>query len=278
MLLLTECGTGFILLHGECVTSCPDGYFVSRLSNSTKSSKIDSKSSKTDSKSSEIGSKSSTDLNMIQFKPWKELESTKSEGIKSTISGLTCSRCHYSCRSCLGPINCTICYPDSTLHKSSGRCYANELVTEVIQLERWYQAVSVTFLSLCVVILFLVIYIITDKNPGLILSCCPGDSDGSSSLNHWKSVRKSSTIALSKKGDGKVSSSALCFGATSSGGNEHARVNPSSSSSMSPLHAHAHHYARASISSSPGGTVCPNQADSSAKIYCDGYHSDDDQL
>lgn len=238
-----------------------------------------------DPKSSKIDSKSSANLNVIQFKPWKDLESSNSEGIKSTSSGVTCSRCHYSCRSCLGSINCTNCYPDSTLHKSSGRCYANELVTEVIELERWYQAVSVTFLSLCMVILFLVIYIITDKNPGLILSCCPGDSDGSSSLNRWKSDRRPSTIALSMKGDskvssrGKVSSSALCFGAISSDGNEHARINPlSSSSSMSPLHAHAHHYARASISSSPGGAVCPNQVDSSTKVYCDGYHSDDDQL
>lgn len=90
------------------------------------------------------------------------------ESIHPSSSG-KCFKCHYSCRTCHSFTNCTDCYTDAELH-GNGRCYAKELVEEVIELERWYTAVSVVFLCLCFVILMLVIYVITDKNPGL-LSC-----------------------------------------------------------------------------------------------------------
>jgi len=82
----------------------------------------------------------------------------------------SCFKCHYACRECDSAFNCTSCFNDSELHRN-GRCYAKELVEEVVQLERWYTTVSVVFLSLCFIILLLVVYIITDKNPQLFSSC-----------------------------------------------------------------------------------------------------------
>lgn len=209
------------------MTSCPEGYFVTWIpSNKTKGS------------TNNLFNADS--LSMIRFKPWTNpLSKPSADEIKEKSSGLSCSKCHYSCRTCVGPTNCTLCYSDSTLHKSSGRCYPTELVTEVVELERWYSAISVTFLCLCLVILFLVIYIVTDKNPGIILNCCPG----STSSHDQRSRRGGGSISLSIKRDkslhgGGISGGGGGYGGTS-GNISHGRVNPlASSSSMSPLNSH----------------------------------------
>lgn len=237
-----------MLYQGQCVTTCPDGYFVTWTPNKT----VSSKSNMFDSDS----------LSLIRFKPWTSSGSNQllsKEPTASSIkaagsSGLSCSKCHYSCRTCVSSSNCTLCYPDSTLHKSSGHCYPTSLVTEVIELERWYSAISVTFLCLCLVILFLVIYIITDKNPGIILSCCPSGS--ASNLDHQRNRR---SVSMSMKREATmVNSNGLCFG-TSTSSSGHGRINPlASTSSMSPLN-----------------NQISNPEDSmiSTKVYCD---SEDD--
>lgn len=89
-----------------------------------------------------------------------------------------CRKCHYSCRTCLTDNNCTSCFGDSQLHNRSGRCYAKELVQEVIDLEKWYTAVTVVFLCLCLVIFLLVVYIVVEKNPSLV------STSGSRSKHH----------------------------------------------------------------------------------------------
>jgi len=96
-------------------------------------------------------------------------KSTRTED-QTTTSGI-CNRCHYSCKHCFGSNDneCSECFSDAKLHRN-GHCFAKELVQEVISLERWYTAVAVVFLCLCFVILTLVIYILTDKNPQLF--CC----------------------------------------------------------------------------------------------------------
>ena len=89
---------------------------------------------------------------------------------QSSTSGV-CNRCHYSCKHCFGRNDneCSQCFSDAILHRN-GHCFARELVQEVTALEKWYTAVAVVFLCLCFVILTLVIYIITDKNPHIL--CC----------------------------------------------------------------------------------------------------------
>ena len=96
--------------------------------------------------------------------PAKELHQTK------WLINL-CSRCHYTCKRCVGPNDneCTECYSDAQLYRN-GHCYAEQLLQEIRSLEKWYSAVAVVFLSLCFVILILVIYILTDKNPSFL--CC----------------------------------------------------------------------------------------------------------
>ena len=86
-----------------------------------------------------------------------------------------CNRCHYSCKHCFGSNDneCSQCFSDATLHRN-GHCFAKELVQEVVSLENWYTAVAVVFLCLCFVILTLVIYIVTEKNPQIL--CCLGPS------------------------------------------------------------------------------------------------------
>ena len=113
----------------------------------------------------------------------------------------SCLRCHYSCRICSESFNnCTGCFSDAQLHKN-GRCYAKELVEEVVDLERWYTAVSVVFLALCFIILFLVVYIITDKNPAILEVCaslCPGKSKRTNDRNSFISMKPTSSHRLEK--------------------------------------------------------------------------------
>jgi hypothetical protein len=91
------------------------------------------------------------------------------EGSGGPKGGL-CLKCHYSCKTCKkDQVNCSSCYDDSELHRT-GRCHAKELVQEVVELEKWYTAVTVVFLCLCFVLVILVIYIITEKNPQML--CC----------------------------------------------------------------------------------------------------------
>ena len=115
---------GLLLFNDVCISSCPEGYFMSE----------------------------------------KRLND------QSSTSGV-CNRCHYSCRHCFGSNDneCSQCFSDAIVHRN-GHCLAKELVEEVNSLEKWYTAVAVVFLCLCFVILTLVIYIITDKNPHIL--CC----------------------------------------------------------------------------------------------------------
>lgn len=107
----------------------------------------------------------------------------------------SCLKCHYSCRTCLAANNCTSCFSDAELHRS--RCYAKELVDEVVELEKWYTAVSVVFLCLCFVILVLVVYIITDKNPHLFR--CTGDTRASTSFLTRDRRQQSQVLKLDSK-------------------------------------------------------------------------------
>lgn len=106
-----------------------------------------------------------------------------------------CLKCHYTCRTCQSSNNCTSCFSDAELHRN--RCYAKELVDEVVELEKWYTAVSVVFLCLCFVILVLVVYIITDKNPQLF----PCTSNARASTSFLTRDRRHQTQVL--KLDGK---------------------------------------------------------------------------
>ena len=117
---------------------------------------------------------------------------------RASSSQRRCFKCHYSCRICeVSFNNCTGCFSDADLHKN-GRCYAKELVDEVIELERWYTAVSVVFLCLCVVILVLVVYIITDKNPSLLSAC----SSSSKPRRTFISLRPSHQLRQPSKDSG----------------------------------------------------------------------------
>lgn len=98
---------------------------------------------------------------------------------------MQCTKCHYTCRRCEGSNDndCIECYSDAHIHRN-GHCHAKELVQEVIELEKWYTAVTVIFLCLCLVILVLVIYIVTDKNPQLLLFCCSVKSSRHQTLSY----------------------------------------------------------------------------------------------
>lgn len=67
----------------------------------------------------------------------------------------------------------------------------------MVELEKWYTAVSVVFLCLCFVILVLVVYIITDKNPQLF----PCTANPRTSTSFLTRDRRHQTQAL--KLDGK---------------------------------------------------------------------------
>ena len=90
----------------------------------------------------------------------------------------SCLKCHYTCRTCVTANNCSSCFTDAELHRD--RCYAKELVKEVMDLEKWYTAVSVLFLCLCFLIFVLVVYILTEKNQTVCRWA--GDSRGTFAL------------------------------------------------------------------------------------------------
>ncbi|XP_050314687.1 furin-like protease 1 isoform X2 [Anthonomus grandis grandis] len=56
-----------------------------------------------------------------------------------------CLQCHYTCKSCLGPLDyqCTMCFSDAVIYivsKSQTYCYTSHIISEVLS-EKWYYRV-----------------------------------------------------------------------------------------------------------------------------------------
>lgn len=97
--LFAECVPGLALLHGGCVSRCPDTFYVE--SRGQPSLQPDSVRS---------------DLNIIHY---------------------VCMPCHYSCQTCSGPMDdeCSSCFDDAKIHREAttttdkAHCYPSDLMT-----------------------------------------------------------------------------------------------------------------------------------------------------
>lgn len=128
----SECSVGLALLHGVCVSSCPDTYFVQNGGHPT------------------------------------SLPGVFQDAADMTRVTYICLPCHYSCRTCSGPndFQCLTCHDDANLHRKehdygtvATHCYPGGLMNNLNSNYFWYKALLVTLVINVAVVIFLVFYI-----------------------------------------------------------------------------------------------------------------------
>lgn len=89
-------------------------------------------------------------------------------------STLACLRCHYSCRACYGPNDneCSSCFSDADL-VDGGFCQPKALLSRLNAATVWYKAMTVAFMTLCVVIVSVTGLVLATQTTCLSF-CCPG--------------------------------------------------------------------------------------------------------
>lgn len=89
---------------------------------------------------------------------------------------LACLRCHYSCKLCHGPSDneCTTCYPDADL-VDGGFCQPMALLSKLNAATVWYKAMTVAFMTLCVVIVAVTGLVVVTQTSCLSFCCGRGE-------------------------------------------------------------------------------------------------------
>ncbi|CAN8004965.1 unnamed protein product, partial [Ixodes hexagonus] len=87
-------------------------------------------------------------------------------------STLACLRCHYSCKACHGPNDneCSSCFSDADL-VDSGFCQPKALLSRLNAATVWYKAMTVAFMTLCVVIVSVTGLVLVTQTTCLSFCC-----------------------------------------------------------------------------------------------------------